>query len=563
MSKVTRRTALGLSLTSLVAGLSACATIPTKGEVNHYADPQTTGTPVVADQSISGPQPGASPAEIIDGFIHAGVGARDDYKVAREYLTPEKAESWRPDGRTLVYNSAYSVTDRDGGNFTLTIPTNTVIDNRGLATSYTTVVDTDIDVKLTQVDGEWRIAEVQDGTVLSRTEFTDIFNPYTLYFYDPTFTYAVPDVRWFAERTTVATSLIRVLLEGPASYLQGAVVTAIPADTRLSRNSVPINNGIAEIQLTGGVALTTASALALERLRTQLKQVLTSLPSVSEVELSINDQAVDAQALENYREPAVNPPMPTYVVAIENNRLVTRNNFDDVGSQQTVVEVSPQARIVQPAMNYTQTFFAYSNDSRSEIWLATSGGSRSIFRGEGILTSSFDHQNWLWVAERAGTVRAYPVGQDTGELRGIDTWLREETLHSLSVSRDGSRALMVTSIGEANYAAWVSAIRRDDEGAPTELLEPIRIGSDINPQGAEWNSDQEVFLWNVETSQTEIVSLSGVDTQYDSLQGIYRIVTGNGVDQALAMTSDGGLYIVAGRGWTRIESSLREVNYSG
>ena len=29
------------------------------------------------------------------------------------------------------------------------------------------------------------------------------------------------------------------------------------------------------------------------------------------------------------------------------------------------------------------------------------------------------------------------------------------------------------------------------------------------------------------------------------------------------MTRDGGLYIVAGLSWTRIESSLSEINYAG
>ena len=85
----------------------------------------------------------------------------------------------------------------------------------------------------------------------------------------------------------------------------------------------------------------------------------------------------------------------------------------------------------------------------------------------------------------------------------------------------------------------------------------------MSPRSAEWVSDVEVFLWNSDTTQTELVSLTGENAQYDSLQGITRIVTGNGIDQAVAMTRDGGLYIVAGLSWTRIESSLSQINYSG
>ncbi|MFW0180611.1 LpqB family beta-propeller domain-containing protein [Rothia sp. P5766] len=563
MAKISRRTALSMTLSSLVASVSACATIPTDGEVNHYADPQATGSTAGTSAGPQGPQPGASPSEIIEGFLHAGTGVKDDYSVARQYLTKDLAQSWRPDGRTLVYNSSFTTRATGENSYVVAVPTSTEIDNRGLATSYTTFTDTEIEFSLEKVQQEWRISAVPDGTVLSRTEFGEVFNPFTLYFYDPTFTYAVPDIRWFAERSTIATSLIRVLLEGPAPYLEGAVVTAVPQETRLAINSVPVENGVADIQLAGGNALVTASALETERLRTQLTQALSNLATVASVQMSINNQVVAAQNLENYKEPTINAVVSGAVVGIENNRLVSRSALVDTASQQTIVEGVAYGAITQPAMNYTRNFYAYTNAGRNEIWLANSNRSGSIHRGNGILQPSFDHLNWLWLGEQGGRVRAYPAGQENGELLTVKTWLTEETVHSLAIARDGSRALVVTSVGGNDYAAWVSAIRRASDGTPQELMAPVRIGSDINPRGAEWHTDEEVFLWNTETTQTEIVSLSGHSTQYDPLQGIVRIVTGNGLDQAVAMTDENGLYIVAGRSWTRIETSLSEVNYSG
>lgn len=563
MPKMSRRAALTMTLSSLAASVSACATIPTDGEVNHYADPQATGSTAGASTGPQGPQPGASPSEIIEGFLHAGTGVKDDYSVARQYLTEELAQSWRPDGRTLVYNSSFTTRTTGENAYVVVVPTSTEIDNRGLATSYTTVTDTEIEFSLEKVEQEWRISAVPDGTVLSRTEFGEVFNPFTLYFYDPTFTYAVPDIRWFAERSTIATSLIRVLLEGPAPYLEGAVVTAVPQETHLAINSVPVENGVADIQLAGGNALVSASALETERLRTQLTQALSNLATVASVQMSINNQVVAAQNLENYKEPTINAVVSGAVVGIENNRLVSRSALADTASQRTIVDGAAYGTITQPAMNYTRNFYAYTNAGLNEIWLANSNRSSSIYRGNGILQPSFDHLNWLWVGEHGGTVRAYPAGQENGELLTVKTWLTEETVHSLAIARDGSRALLVTSVGGSDYAAWVSAIRRASDGTPQELMAPVRIGSDINPRGAEWHTDEEVFLWNTETTQTEIVSLSGQSTQYDPLQGIVRIVTGNGLEQAVAMTGENGLYIVAGRSWTRIETSLSEVNYSG
>ncbi|MGV3016852.1 LpqB family beta-propeller domain-containing protein [Rothia sp. 88186D007BW] len=560
---LSRRSALSLTVSSLLT-FTACATIPTNGEVNHYADPQARGKASTSGSSPEGPAPGARPTEIIAGFLHAGVGVADDYSVARLYLTEDLAQSWRPDGRTLVYDSAFTTASITDSTYQVAVPASTLVDNRGLATSYTTVADTDIEFTLRQVDGEWRISSAPDGTVLNRAEFTEVFSPFTLYFYDPTYTYAVPDIRWFAERSTVATSLVRVLLEGPAPYLVGAVASAVPADTRLTRNSVPIDGGVADVRLSGGNALSTASALEVERLRTQLTQTLTALASVTTVQLTIDDQIVGASTLENYREPAVNSEVARNIVGIEENRLITRATLDDAASQQTIVETSAPALITLPAMNYTRNYYAFTNTGQDEIWLASSNGARSVYRGTHVLAPCFDHQNWLWVGEQDGSVRVIAAGQEDRTPHTIASWLSGELLHSISIARDGTRAVLVTSSAHGNsYGAWVCAIRRAADGTPEQLLAPVRLGAEMSPRGAEWVSDVEVFLWNGETAQTELVSLTGENTQYDSLQGVTRIVTGRGLDQVVAMTGDGGLYTVAGLSWTRSESSLSQINYSG
>ena len=43
-----------------------------------------------------------------------------------------------------------------------------------------------------------------DGTVLSPNRFASIFDPYELYFFDPSFEFLVPDLRWFRPAATVA-----------------------------------------------------------------------------------------------------------------------------------------------------------------------------------------------------------------------------------------------------------------------------------------------------------------------------------------------------------------------
>lgn len=561
MRPLNRRDLLSASLVSAAAALTGCAAIPTDGEVNHYADPRNTASPTEAIDTPAGPVPGATPTEIIDGFLHAGVGANDDYSVARLFLTESLAQSWRPDGQTLIYNSSVTTEETGQDTFTVTVPTSTLVDGRGLATSYTEATENELEFSLRQVEGEWRIATAPDGTVLSRTEFGEVFSPFTLYFYDPTFTQAVPDVRWFVERPTVATSLVRVLLEGPAPYLEGGVITAIPPNTSLTRNSVTVENGRADVQLSGGPSLQSASALDLERLRTQLTQTLSNLSSITSTQLSINNQVIDTQDLENYREPTINAEVPPFVLGVENNRLVMRDNLSASENQSFVFAQSGVAP-AQPAMNYSRTSFSFTATDRSELWLATLSEAHVVHRGVGILQPSYDHQNWLWIAQEDGSVRALAAGQRGAEPGALETWLHGQTLLSLAVARDGARVALVTSTDGAT-SAWISAIRRAEDGAPLELLDPVQVGTGISPDGVEWVSDEDVILWNTTTAETEMVSLTGQSTRYDNLPDIEHIVTGSGVDQVVATSKTGTLFIVAGNGWTRIESSLSALNYSG
>lgn len=299
----------------------------------------------------------------------------------------------------------------------------------------------------------------------------------------------------------------------------------------------------------------------MERLRTQLTQTLSNLASITSTQLSINNQVINTQDLENYREPAINAEVPPFVLGVENNRLVMRDNLS-ASENQSLVFAQDGVAPAQPAMNYSRTSFSFTAADRSELWLATLSEAQVVHRGVGILQPSYDHQNWLWIAHEDGSVRALAASQSGAEPKTLETWLHGQTLLSLAVARDGARVALVTSTDGA-ASAWISAIRRAEDGVPLGLLDPVQVGADISPDGVEWVSDEDVILWNTTTAETEIVSLTGQSTRYDNLPDIEHIVTGNGVDQVVATNKTGALFIVAGNGWTRIESSLSALNYSG
>ena len=81
--------AVGLSLT-----LSACGAMPRSGPVHKVVEPTEQSQQSAMAYNPQAPRPGASAQAVVEGFLAAGVGAQDDYSVARQYLTPQLATTW-------------------------------------------------------------------------------------------------------------------------------------------------------------------------------------------------------------------------------------------------------------------------------------------------------------------------------------------------------------------------------------------------------------------------------------------------------------------------------------
>ena len=96
-----RRTVVALGTVIVLAACAACTSIPTSGPVQE-GDAEVT-EPSEIDVLAEGPQPGDTPAEIVDGFLAAGAaGSTDNFVTAREYLAGEAKTSWDPSAGVLV-----------------------------------------------------------------------------------------------------------------------------------------------------------------------------------------------------------------------------------------------------------------------------------------------------------------------------------------------------------------------------------------------------------------------------------------------------------------------------
>ena len=93
----------------LAASLAACTSIPTTGPVLSAEIDERLST-VDFDILPPGPSAGATPEEILTGFIAAGTAAQENYRVARSYLSEDAAEEWNPNASVVIRSGEPQVT---------------------------------------------------------------------------------------------------------------------------------------------------------------------------------------------------------------------------------------------------------------------------------------------------------------------------------------------------------------------------------------------------------------------------------------------------------------------
>jgi hypothetical protein len=228
----------------LVAG---CGGIPSSGTVQQLRDPVDVRDRLPVQSEAVPPEDGATPEEIVKGFLEA-LGSYEpgpegsSYPTAADFLTPDAREEWQPhpERQAITVYGARPAVVGDGSSVLLTL---SVVASYDRTASFRRAPSMEEhELNLTQDDdGEWRIANPPRGIMISEADFANQFDPYNLYFLDPTGDQVVPDPIFLPRATneSVATRLVQELLSGPSDWLDLAVETAFPDGTELSPASVP------------------------------------------------------------------------------------------------------------------------------------------------------------------------------------------------------------------------------------------------------------------------------------------------------------------------------------
>ena len=268
---------------AVLLALGGCTGIPTGGPVREVpADGELDQEAV--RYAPAPPNPGASPQQVVTGFLDAMLAYPRSTGVAERYLTEEAAERWNPAAGTVVYAAAEVGAPRaarTGVRVRLTTTDVARLDARGRLG--VTEQGRDRSLSLQRIDGEWRIDSLPDGQLVTERYFDDYFRPFDLAFFDQPGRRIVPSVVHVPIGEQLPTALVTSLARGPDDDTAG-LRSFLPALSDV-RPSVPVRaDGVAEVDLGPGAA--DLPEADLDRLAAQVAWTLDQVPTVRGVRLS-------------------------------------------------------------------------------------------------------------------------------------------------------------------------------------------------------------------------------------------------------------------------------------
>ena len=546
---------LGGAVAALAVLLTACAGLPTSGDVKTGLALEDADLPPDINQIAASPLPGASPEEIVEGFLDAALTPADSWAIAREFLSTELAGTWRPSAGVTIDSGAGTreyVSDVTGdvdqaqtGEVRVLLDQMAQVDPAGAYTELSGDAAVTSFTLARNAEGEWRITQAADGIVLDSDAFTEVYRRYSLQFYDQTWTHLVPDVRWFPRRSQIATTLTQSLIAGdPSAWLAPAVRSAFPADVELARDSVPVDTEkVATVELTSSALSLDAGELA--RMRTQLEATL-SPAGVAEVRLLVNGRDLNAGtapiAADRADSGAVVLTESEFGTLI-GNEITT---YDGISSQ--IVELGAAVRTVDVAIDNSRA--AVQLDTGA-VFTVGDGAVDQLDARPGLVAPSMDIYGYTWTVPSSSPQSLIAWQPDVTPVPVAGAFAEASTISDIRVGPEGVRIAAVVTVGGERWLA-VAAIVRDADGVPTGIG-PAHLAAQIDDTalGLSWVGEDELVAL-LDSDGTLLVRAQDIGGPGDlsaAPAGATALAGGASSSAVRLLSSDGVLYAQRGTTW--------------
>ncbi len=501
-----RRGPAGLAAAvALVA--SGCSSLPVDGPVNAATSVEPTTTSAPFDFNPPGPRPGATPDQVVTGFLNALQATPVTTQVAEQFLTARAVETWRPTRRTVVYGSETVVPvagdppaagPRSTTRVTLELTGTDVLDASGRWLSGESRragedAPMRLALRLEREQGEWRLANPPDGVAIPQTHFASRYRQYSLFFFDPSGTTLVPEPVYVPWGVQAPTQLVSGLLEGPpGGRLRDArsggpsvTRTFLPRGTRLGVG-VPVVDGVADVPLTEEVL-----DLDEEQLDLALAQLAWTLRQVVDVErlrvtvdgtaLELPDGGQDASVSGWDAYSPVVGAASTDVFGLRDSEVRQVLEEDEITAATLAGLDGELARPRSLGVDMAGQQFALVSSDGGEVGvLARAEGAARVrlLPTSDPLRPMWDHADLLWVVDRTSAGAAVLVRRD-GVLTELGaSGVTGEDVVATALSRDGSRLAAVRRTS-AGPEVVVARVHRTARGVPVRLSAALPVSTGV------------------------------------------------------------------------------------
>lgn len=547
----------------LLLVVSACAQIPTSGEIEEGDQVRASLDDPIIRLLARPPARGLDPESVVAGFLAASASFEDDHAIARLYLTESESQRWDPDAGVVVYSDTPGLgISREQNHVTVTAREVSRIRVDGSLASQSRERVT-FPFRLEREGDEWRIAKAPNGLLLTQRDVDRTYRSYSVYFFAPDQDRLIPDPVFVpVGRTGAATSLVRSLLDGPTRWLSPAVTTSVPTGTQLVVDSVPVENGVALVDLSGNVL--DASEVDRNRFAAQIVWTLTGLPEVTGVRITVDGSAwqlPNAPAIQTERTWEAFDPngLPDNAAAV----LVRRGAVRKLEGDRSVPVAGPlgtgDVPVRQPAISADGSKVAALTDGGRRAVLQDtfiSSKLRTVVTGNNLAPPSMDAVGNLWIVDRTKSGSTVSWRAESGRVAAVKApELRDVFVESLRVALGGTR---------------VAVVVRDRSGSRQLLLgRVVRNGRDVSLQAFRPLADSLAGVRDVTWMSADALAALGRDR--GGVFQPFQIRIDGGVEELGGSTLQGiqsitaapGFPLLAARSgseiWQSIDTTWREV----